>query len=143
MSSEIFKVLFKGKKDAIQEKYSLTFKSVKTGETLKIPAQISIELKRISKSTQNVISIQNISEVIKAGKDSSLLFYNYYLIILFTIKDGSKKGFLIGNEKNQGDVLIGTWPFNEDIDLTSESVIELLKNLISNPQDYKEICLIN
>jgi len=75
------------------------------------------------------------------GKESSLLSYNYYFIILFTTKDDKKKGFLIGNEKKSGDILIGTWPFNDEF--STEKIPEIINNLVKNFNEYKEICLIN
>ncbi|MFX1443019.1 MAG: hypothetical protein ACFFHV_06355, partial [Promethearchaeota archaeon] len=114
MSVPIYKVIFKGIKEKDETKLHLIFKGFKSDKRINIPSHLILELKEISKSNQNVISYQNISEVIKVGKESSLLTYNYYFVILYKSKDGKRKGFLIGNEKKSGDILMGTWPFTEE-----------------------------
>lgn len=141
MNVPIYKVIFKGIKEYDEGKLNLIFKGSKSGSKIKIPSHFILELKEISKSNQNVISYQNILEVIKVGKESSLLYYTYYFIILFTTIDGNKKGFLIGNEKKSGDILIGTWPFNEEF--STEKIPDTISNLVKNFNGYKEICLIN
>ncbi|TFG13050.1 MAG: hypothetical protein EU535_05525 [Promethearchaeota archaeon] len=139
MSAPIFKVIFKGTKND-NDKLNLIFKGI-TSKKIVFPASIILELKEISKENQNVISFQNISDVLKVEKDTSLPPYNYYYIILCTLKDGTKKGFLIANEKKSGDILIGTWPFNQEF--SNEEIIETNNNLIKNLENYKEICIIN
>ena len=141
MSVPIYKVIFKGIKEIDESKLNLVFKGIRSNKRINIPSQFIINLKEISKSVQNVISYQNISEVIKVGKDSSILSYIYYFIILYTSKDGKKKGVLIGNEKKSGDILIGTWPFNEEFPV--EKISDTISDLVKNLENYKEICLIS
>ena len=141
MSTPIYKVIFKGIKEIVEGKLNLIFKGINSNKKIMIPAHLILELKNISKVSQNVISYQNISEVIRVGKESSILSYNYYFVILFTSMDGNKKGLLIGNEKKSGDMLIGTWPFNEQF--STEKVSDIISNLVENFNKYKEICLIN
>jgi len=141
MSIAIYKVLFKGIRENDENRLNLIFKGSKSDKSIKIPSHLILELKEISKSNQNVISYQNISEVIKVGKESSLLTYNYYFIILYTSIDDKRRGFLIGNEKKSGDILLGTWPFNEE--LSAERIPDIISNLVKNYNEYKEICLIN
>ena len=85
-----------------------------------------MELKEISKDNKNVTSFQNISEVLEVGKELTTLF-NYF--------------YLIGNEKKKGDILIGTWPFDEE--LSNKEIIENINGLIKNINNYKDICIIN
>ncbi len=141
MSVPIYKVIFKGIKENDESKLNLVFKGIRSDKRINIPSQLILNLKEISKSVQNVISYQNISEVIKVGKDSSRLSYIYYFIILYTSIDGKKKGFLIGNEKKLGDILIGTWPFNDEF--PTEKISDTISNLVKNIENYKEICLIS
>ncbi|TFG08732.1 MAG: hypothetical protein EU539_01405 [Promethearchaeota archaeon] len=143
MSSDIFKVLFKGKTESDSSKLSLSFKSIANEKKINIPANLLLKLKEISDSIPNIISLHNISEVIKAGDNISPLSFNYYNIILYAHKDGSKKGFLIGNKKKSGALLIGTWPFNKDMIMTNELLVEILKNLIHNYEEYEQICFIS
>ena len=101
----MYKVLFKGIKENDENRLNLIFRGSKPDKIIKIPSHLILELKEISKSNQNVISYQNISEVIKVGKESSLLTYNYYFIILYTSIDDKRRGFLIGNEKSKDYVI--------------------------------------
>jgi hypothetical protein len=141
MSAPIYKVIFKGIKEINENKRNLIFKSTKSDNRLNIPSHLILQLKEISKSNQKVISFQNISEVIQVGKESSLLTYNYYFIILYTSLEGKKRGFLIGNEKKSGDILIGTWPFNEEF--SAEKVSDTIDSLVKNFNNYDKICIIN
>ena len=141
MSVPTYKVIFKGIKEIDENKLNLVFKGVRSDKRIYIPSQLILNLKENSKNVQNVISYQNISEVIKVGKDSTRLSYNYYFIILYTSIGGKKKGFLIGNEKKSGDILIGTWPFNEEF--PTEKISDIISNLVKNLENYKEICLIS
>jgi hypothetical protein len=139
MSAPIFKVIFKGTKETDQDKLNLIFKNI-TSEKIPFPANIVLELKEISKDNKNVISFQNISEVLEVGKELTTIF-NYYYILLLFYKKGNKRGLLIGNEKKKGDILIGTWPFDDEI--SNKEISEIFDGLIKNIDDYKEICLIN
>ena len=139
MSAPIFKVIFKGTKND-EDKLNLIFKGIISNKIL-FPATIILQLKEISKENQNVISFQNISDVLKVEKDTSLPPYNYYYVILYIHKDGTKKGFLIANEKKSGDILIGTWPFN--LEFSKEEIVETINDLIKNIENYKEICIIS
>ena len=139
MSAPIFKVIFKGTKND-EDKLNLIFKGMISNKIL-FPATIILQLKEISQENQNVISFQNISDVLKVEKDTSLPPYNYYYVILYIHKDGTKKGFLIANEKKSGDILIGTWPFN--LEFSKEEIVETINDLIKNIENYKEICIIS
>ena len=83
---------------------------------------------------------KGISEVLEVGKELTTIF-NYYYILLLFYKKGNKRGLLIGNEKKKGDILIGTWPFDDEI--SNKEISEIFDGLIKNIDDYKEICLIN
>ena len=139
MSAPIFKVIFKGTKETDQDNLNLIFKNL-ISEKISFPANIVLELKEISKYNRNVISFQNISEVLEVGKEFTTIF-NYYYILLLTYKKGNKRGFLIGNEKKKGDILIGTWPFDEE--LSNKEIIEIINGLIKNIDHYIQICIIN
>ena len=144
MTPTNFKVIFKGSKKNSQNDLSLTFKSIVSEKIISIPKLIILKLKKLSKTNPNVTNLQNIGEVLKIGAGASSSEHNYYFVILYTKKKDTKRiGLLIGNVKNQGDLLIGIWPFNEQV---SESLIdELLKDLqhlIKEPHDYQDISLI-
>ncbi|MHA2393849.1 MAG: hypothetical protein ACXAEX_18085 [Promethearchaeota archaeon] len=145
MDSIIYKVIFKAKKQFEDKNLSLSFKDINTEKPIVIPPKIILELKTLSENDNNVAYFQNIEEVIIVGNIKTNFTYNYYLIFLFTIKSKNKKqGYLIGNVKNIGDVIIGVWPFNlQHTQLTLETILESYDDIIKNPNKYSKICLIS
>ena len=144
MNSINFKVIFKGSKDAENENLTLTFKKINSPTIMNVPVTVISELKILSEKSQNIVIFQNIEEVIEIGNDSSRELYNYYYVLIYTSKSDSKKeGFLIGNVKKKGDIIIGVWPFNKQIvELSPEEILELFNNLIKKPHEYSNISLI-
>ena len=144
MNSINFKVIFKGSKDVENENLTLTFKKINPTNNVGVPVIVISELKNLSEKSQNVVVFQNIEEVIEIGNESSRELYNYYYVLIYTSKsDGKKEGFLIGNVKKKGDVIIGVWPFNKQIEeLSPEEILEIFNNLIKKPHEYRNISLI-
>jgi len=143
MSAIFYKVIFKGTKEDENESHSLTFKSIISDKPINVPSQYFSSLKILSQKHQNVINFQNIGEVIKSGDVAINFNFNYYIVILYTsLSDEKKEGFLIGNVKKLGDILIGIWPFNQQYtQLTSEMILEKLDALISS-ENFKNISVI-
>ncbi|MBA7499348.1 hypothetical protein ES704_02089 [subsurface metagenome] len=143
MSAIFYNVIFKGTKGDKNESHSLTFKSIISDKPINIPSQYFSSLKILSQKRQNVINFQNIREVIKSGDVAINYNFNYYIVILYTsLLDGKKEGFLIGNVKKLGDILIGIWPFNQpNTQLTSDMILEKLDVLISS-ENFKNISVI-
>lgn len=144
MSSIIYKVFFKGKEHD-EKKFSLSFKSLISEKSIKIKGSVS-ELKKLCNENPNVVFFSNIEEILKYEKSfSSRLDYVNYMIILYTkIKDGAKEGILIGVTKDLEELILGLWPFNtQDAQNSPEEINEKLNNLISNPQNYADICIID
>lgn len=143
MSTIFYKVIFKGIKGDSSESYSLTFKNIVQDKPINISSQFFSTLKMLSQKQTNVINFQNIREVIKIGTSSTNYDFNYYIVILYTnITDGKKEGFLVGNLKKLGDILIGIWPFNqEDTPISSERILKKL-NLLTNSNNFKDISVI-
>lgn len=140
----IYKVIFKGNEETEGNELALTFKSGDFDKLSKIPPDFFFKLKRLSETSNTIIDFKNIEEVIEIGQSNSGSSYNYHLVILFTNKSSQvKEGYLIGNVKKLGDILIGVYPFNKNIsDLTPELFSEKMNNLITNPHEYSDICLI-
>ena len=148
MSSVIFKVVLKGNEQEESTKpdpLTLTFQSVISPNIIKIPSHYISSLKSMSEHNQNIVNFQNIEEVIIIGDLSKDYNINYYLVILFSMKSENKrKGLLIANIKKVGDVLIGIWPFNEEIESLNEDYINQKFNEFINHQDkYKNLVIIN
>ena len=143
MSAIFYKVIFKGIKEEESESHSLTFKSINSDKPINIPSQYFSSLKILSQNRQNVINFQNIREVIKSGDLAITYNFNYYIVILYTsLLDEKKEGFLIGNVKKLGDILIGIWPFNQQYtQLTSELILEKFDRLISS-ENFKNVSVI-
>jgi hypothetical protein len=144
MNSINFKVVFKGSNDIENKKLTLTFQKINSTNNISIPAVITSELKNLSEKTHNIVVFQNIKDVIEIGNESSRKLYNSYYILIYTFKSNAKKeGYLIGNVKKKGDVIIGVWPFNKQIvNLSPEEILESFSNLIKEPNDYSNISLI-
>ena len=143
MSLSVYKVIFKGNYETKEKSLSLTFKSVLYEDPIKIPAKYILGLKKLSEINKNIVIIKNIDAITQFGKDISLISYNFYLILLFQLKN-QKTGFLIGNTKKMGNILIGIWPFNrEQTQISKEKIYEKLDNIINKAHEYSKICLIN
>ncbi len=140
----IYKVIFKGSKETEVTELALTFKSGDFDKPIKILADFFLKLKKISETNDNIIDFKNIEEVVEIGQSNSGSSYNYHLVLLFTNKSSQiKEGYLIGNVKKLGDILIGVYPFNKDISaLTPELFSEKINRLLTKPREYSNICLI-
>ena len=142
MSLTNYKVTFKGNNETKEKNLTLTFKSVISADPIKIPSGFILELKKLSETNKNVVIFKNIKDVIKFGQESSLVSFNYYYILLFQLKN-EMTGFLIGNVKKIGDILLGTWPFNKQQNqLSTEKIRKRLNKVINNTYEYRKICLI-
>ena len=128
MSSIVYKVIFKGSRGNENQFLTLTFKDISFHSLIKIPSHYFSSIKKISEKSESVVNFQNIEEVILIGDNDKKYVFNYYLILLYSNKMNSKKhGFLIGNVKKVGDILIGIWPFTESItDITTEKIFKKL-----------------
>jgi hypothetical protein len=145
MSLIVYKVIFNGAEEEDEEQeLALAFKKFYSSESLSIHQKYIATLKNLSQTSQHIISFQNIREVIRIGEDEIDFTINYYIVLLFISKiDNNKMGFLIGNVKKKGDILLGIWPFTQELkSLTAEEVERILNNLISKPQNFSKICLI-
>ncbi len=145
MGYTIYKIVFKAFEQSESKNLNLSFRSIFSEKPISIPARIIFELKRLSEERSDIINFQNIEEVLTIGNTSSKDTFNYYIVILFTNKSsGIKQGYLIGNLKNIGDILIGYWPFNkENISFSPEIIHKEFNDIIKNPQHYNDICLIS
>ena len=144
MSSVNFKVIFNGRKDIEKENLTLTFKKIDSTKDISISNSIVSELKNLSEKSKNIVVFQNIDEVIEIGNVSSRKLYNYFYVLIYIHKlEAKKEGFLIGNLKKKGDVIIGVWPFNKELlESSPEDLIKTINDLIKNPHEYSNISLI-
>ncbi|MFW9781088.1 MAG: hypothetical protein ACFFFB_02255 [Candidatus Heimdallarchaeota archaeon] len=140
----MYKVIFNGTEEEEEEGLTLVFKEFDASETFNIHQKYFSSLKNLSQISPHIISFQNIREVIKIGDKVNEFTINYYVIILFiSKKDNKKEGFLIGNIRKKGDILLGIWPFKkESKSLTIDDIKKVLNSLISKPQNFSKICLI-
>lgn len=145
MDFNIYKVIFKGVQESENKSLTLSFKCIASDKPIKVPSQFILELKKLSEISQNILYFQNIEEVLIIGTRKALYSYNYYFVVLYTIKsDGTKLGYLIGNVKKLGDIVVGVWPFNlKTMDLSSDKLLKNYDNLINNPHEYTNIGLID
>jgi hypothetical protein len=143
MDSIIYKVIFKAIEQFENRNLTLSFKALNIKNPINIPAKLILEIKNLSVKNNKVVFFQNIEEVVVVGNIETRFKYSYYLVILFT-SNGEKKGHLIGNVKNLGDIIIGVWPFNQQLsNMTSEKIHEIYNNIIKNPEKFSNICLIS
>ncbi|MHA1884738.1 MAG: hypothetical protein ACW96S_06795 [Promethearchaeota archaeon] len=145
MDSIIFKVIFKATESSAEKNLNLSFKYLNTEEPLIVPANSIQRLKSLNEAENEIIYFTNIEEVIIVGNVDHNYTYNYYLVLLFTLKNnGERRGYLIGNVKSLGDLIIGIWPFNlPSSQSNSENVLENFDDIINNPRNYTKICLIS
>ncbi|MBY9007570.1 MAG: hypothetical protein KGD63_12520 [Candidatus Lokiarchaeota archaeon] len=137
----VYKVIFKGSNKIEKEKLSLTFKEVDLDSILRISEEYINKLKKIR--DKEIINFQNIETVIRFGPNGSPSNYNYYNVILFSYNE-NRQGMLIGNLKNKGDVLIGIWPFDKELNKEAlEYLNQIFNDLIITPNKFQEICIIN
>ena len=143
MSSIFYKVIFEGTKEDSSGSYSLTFKDIFNNNQIPISSHFFSTLRVVSQKESNVVHFQNIKEVIKIGNSSIKIEINYYITILYTnLDDGKKEGFLIGNVKNMGDILIGEWPYDEENVSNSKDLYLQKLDLLTNSSKYNNICVI-
>ncbi|MFX1389698.1 MAG: hypothetical protein ACFE9Z_06510 [Promethearchaeota archaeon] len=145
MSSIIYKVIFKAIEQFENKNLTLSFRRLKLDRPIQIPRNCISKLKNISEQNNQIINFQNIEEVLVIGNPGNEYSYNYFLVLLYTEKNsGPRTGYLIGNTKSLGDIIIGIWPFNLQInDLTLEKVLEDFSDVTDNPEKYSSICLIS
>ena len=143
MSSIFYKVIFEGIKEDSSDSYSLTFKDIFSDNQIQISSQFFTTLRVVSQKESNVVQFQNIKEVIKIGNPSNKIEIIYYIAILYTnLSDGKKEGFLVGNIKNMGDMLIGEWPYNEENVSNSKDLYLQKLDLLTNSSKFRNICVI-
>jgi len=143
MSSIFYKVIFEGIKEDSSDSYSLTFKDIFNDNQIQISSQFFTALRVVSQKESNVVQFQNIKEVIKIGNPSNKIEIIYYIAILYTnLSDGKKEGFLVGNIKNMGDMLIGEWPYNEENVSNSKDIYLQKLDLLANSSKFDNICVI-
>ena len=143
MNSIFYKVIFEGTKEDSSDSYSLTFKDIFNTNQIQIPSQFFSTLRVVSQKESNVVHFQNIKEVIKIGNSSIKIEINYYIALLYTnLNDGKKEGFLVGNVKNMGDMLIGEWPYNEEDVSNSKDLYLHRLDLLTNSSKFSNICVI-
>ncbi|UCD02260.1 MAG: hypothetical protein JSV23_04390 [Promethearchaeota archaeon] len=144
MDSIIYKVIFKADTQFENKNLTLSFINLEFEKPISIPDKFITELKKLSEPNPHIINLQNIEEVLIIGNPTVDYTYNYYLVVLYTTKsDGKKIGYLIGNVKKVGNIIIGVWPFNIQLkEITAEIVLETYNNIIENPNKYSNICLI-
>lgn len=143
MDSIIYKVIFKAFEQFENKNLTLSFKDLGAKNPITIPAKFILELKNLSEKNDKVVYFQNIEEVIIVGDVKANYSFNYYLVILF-ISKGEKQGYLIGNIKKFGDIIIGVWPFNQQLSkMTPETIHKNYNNIIKNPDNFSKICLIS
>jgi hypothetical protein len=144
MNPVFYKVIFRAVEQFENRNLTLSFKNLEFKSPLSLPNNFR-EFRDKSEKINQVMNFQNIEEVLIIGNPSVEYSYNYYLVILCTSKaDGKKKGFLIGNVKNLGDIIIGIWPFNMELQkATREIILNSFKEIIENPDKFSSICLIS
>ncbi|MBY9017416.1 MAG: hypothetical protein KGD66_01155 [Candidatus Lokiarchaeota archaeon] len=140
MSFIFYKVLFRGIGET--EESSLTFNNVNSDKYINMTHYIT-SIKNLSDLHENIINFKNIEEVIIMGASSPPFSFNYYIVILVSHKDEKKEGYLIGNTKKLGDLLIGSWPFSRNtLETQSDKILKRLDEIISNHVNIKKISLI-
>ncbi|TFG22986.1 MAG: hypothetical protein EU532_13890 [Promethearchaeota archaeon] len=146
MNNITYKVIFRDLEESETSEESLTFKNVISTNYIFIPSNFITSMKDLSEKSENVIYFQNISEVIIQNWGHNPPSFNYYIVLLLLSKREEKKeGYLIGNiKKLKGDVLMGIWPFNRDVEkINSKSIQNDFNKLLNNYEEYRKITIIH
>jgi hypothetical protein len=148
MSQVIFKVILRGNEldESLQhDSMTLSFKNILNDNIIKIPSHYLSSIKAMSEKFDHIINFQNLEEVITIGDFSMEYTINYYIVILYSMKsEEKKKGYLIANIKKIGEVLIGIWPFTEEIaTINEENIREKFNDFIKNYDKYRNLVIIN
>ena len=146
MNNITYKVIFRDIEENESPEESLTFKNVITGTYIFIPSNFITSMRDLSEKSKDIIYFQNISEVIIQSWDRNPPSFNYYIVILLLSKrDENKEGYLIGNiKKLKGDILMGIWPFNRDVEnINSKSIQNDFNDLLTNYEEYRKITIIH
>lgn len=140
-----FKVIFRAFEQFEKKNLSLSFLNIISEKRIEIPNNLILKLKHLSEKKKTIINFQNIEEVILLGNPKSNYIFNFYLVILYTLKlKGKQQGYLIGNVKKWGYLLIGVWPFNIKLStITEDDILKNLKDIVNNLTKYSKICLIS
>ncbi|MEJ2251987.1 MAG: hypothetical protein P8Y97_20300, partial [Candidatus Lokiarchaeota archaeon] len=90
-----------------------------------------------------ILSIQNIKNVLELSNEFSLSKYtNFSLILLEYNKNDKKEGFLLANKKGEGMTLIGYWPFYSEKIFSSENFENKFKNILENINNLNKVLLV-
>jgi hypothetical protein len=145
MDLVIFKVVFKAFEQYESKNLTLSFKNIILDKPILVSSESIHNLEILSETNQNIIFFRNIEEVITIGDLDSNYVFNYYLVILYTIKSNGKKvGYLIGNIKQLGDIVIGVWPFTtKGNNLSRDSILGSLEEIIKNISNYSKVCIVS
>jgi len=145
MESIIYKVIFKAIQQSENKNLTLNFRNVNLENPLIIPSKLLPKLIDLSDKSNEIIFFQNIEEVIVIGNMRPKFVYNYYRVLLFILKSNKeKRGYLISNVKDIGDIIIGVWPFNQkESEITPEIILKKLNDFLNNPKNYSNICVIS
>jgi len=144
MDSIIYKVIFRAHDEFENKSYSLSFANLNFEKPLIINTKFILDLKKISEIYQHIVYFQNIEEVLIIGNPKLDYIYNYFIVILYTNKANRKKeGYLVSNVKNFGDIILGFWPFNDPKNSSEEKILETTIDIISNPNNYSNVCIIS
>ncbi len=142
MNIVFYKVIFRGIGEMQESSLSLTFNSVISDKNLNMTHYIT-SIKNLRDFDEDLINFQNIEEVIIMGANNNPLSFNYYIVILLVCKNEKKEGYLIGNNKKLGEVLIGFWPFNQNYnEIQYDGILKRFDQIIINQNNVKKISLI-
>jgi hypothetical protein len=142
MNIVFYKVIFRGIGEMQESSLSLTFNSVISDKYLNMTHYIT-SIKNLRDFDEDLINFQNIEEVIIMGANNNPLPFNYYIVILLVCKNEKKEGYLIGNNKKLGEVLIGFWPFNQNYnEIQYGEILKRFDQIIINQNNVKKISLI-
>ena len=146
MNNITYKVIFRDMEENDSPEESLTFKNVISGNYIFIPSNFITSMRELSEKSEDVVYFQNISEVIIQSWDYNPPSFNYYIVLLLlSKKDKKKEGYLIGNiKKLKGDILMGIWPFNRDVENINSKLIQNdFNSLLTNYEEYSKITIIH
>ncbi|TFF87182.1 MAG: hypothetical protein EU550_03760 [Promethearchaeota archaeon] len=142
MNKSYYKVSFFDNRNLDSEPISLVFRKVEKSPSDSFVTNLIDTIRNYDTEKFEFITIKNIKNVLELSDSFSLSKFSDFTVVLFENGEtDKKKGFLIGNKKEIGLVIIGYWPFYSKENLSAEELKNICNSIISDLSAFDRILL--